>query len=302
VALIEAMSALQVFWFTLGGGEPFARGDVFELMAEATRRNLCIRLTTNGFAVNEDTVRRLENLNVFSVQVSIDGLGRTHDRLRGMTGAFDNAIRTLELFRDAGYTTLATITASNTNIAEIPDIVRYLNRVGVNSVKIGPCVPLGRARQNRFQTDIASGHMRDLSRQMLQLQDQMNGGTALQLDGLFPFLFEPETRKRASAKQKIGPGCSAGVSQVVVSCKGEVYPCPYIRDGSAGNVRYRPLAEIWRNNAYFGPIRNFDPSQITGKCSDCGYRPHQCTGGCRGAAFATYGDLYAEDPNCWRKA
>jgi len=301
VALIEEMAALHVFWFTLGGGEPLARGDVFELISEATDRNLCIRLTTNGFAVTEDTLHRLADLNVFSVQVSIDGHRDTHDRFRRMPGAFDNAIRAIELFRDAGYATLATITASAANVREIPDIVQHLARVGVNSVKIGPCVPLGRARKNRSEIDLSPIQMRELSRQMCLLQEQMDGGTELQLEGLFPFLFETEPKRSATAKPQIGPGCSAGISQVVVSCIGDVFPCPYIREESAGNVRNQSMAEIWRNEEYFGAIRTFDPTQLTGKCKGCYYRPLHCTGGCRGAAFAAYGDLYAEDPNCWRE-
>lgn len=299
-SLIDEMAALRVFWFTLGGGEPLVRDDVYELIAHATERNLCVRLTTNGYAVTEDTLYRLADLNVFSAQISVDGQRETHDRFRRQSGAFDRAIRTLELFQKAGYTTLVTVSASAMNAHEIPDLVRHLAGIGVNSVKIGPCASLGRAVQNRLDLALSTSQMRELSQQMCSLQKQMNSNTTLQLDGLFPFLFEPEPAKATTVDQQLGPGCSAGISQVVVSYDGNVYPCPYIRDKSAGNVRERSLSEIWHNEDYFGPLRTFDPSHLKGKCGTCGYRPQFCTGGCRGAAYAAQGDLYAEDPNCWR--
>lgn len=299
-SLIDEMAALRVFWFTLGGGEPLVRGDVYELIAHATERDLCVRLTTNGFAVTEDTLCRLSDLNVFSVQISVDGQRETHDRFRGRPGAFDRAIQALNLFREAGYTTLVTVSANAMNASEIPDLARYLIEIGVNSVKIGPCASLGRAVENRIDLALSTSQMRELSQQMRLLQDQKNGDTALQLDGLFPFLFEPEPDEAGITDQQCGPGCSAGISQAVVSYDGNVYPCPYIRDKSAGNLREQSLAEIWHNEDYFGPLRTFDPSHLKGKCGTCGYRPQFCTGGCRGAAYAAQGDLYAEDPNCWR--
>jgi radical SAM protein with 4Fe4S-binding SPASM domain len=270
------------------------------LIGHATLRNLCVRLTTNGYAVNAETLRRLADLNVFSVQISVDGHRETHDRFRCRQGAYDRAIRALRLFRDAGYTTLVTISATALNAREIPSLVEDLNGMGVNSVKIGPCAHLGRAVEHQHDLKLSPTQMRTLSREMQDLQGRIDGTMSLQLDGLFPFLFEPEPTETASGEQQCGPGCSAGISQVVVSCQGDVYPCPYIRNVAGGNLRDRSLGEIWHNEQYFAPLRTFDPCHLKGKCATCRYRPTHCTGGCRGAAYAAYGDLYAEDPNCWR--
>jgi radical SAM protein with 4Fe4S-binding SPASM domain len=300
LGLLDQLAALKVFWFTLGGGEPLVRPDVYDLMAHATRLNLCIRLTTNGYAVTPETMERLADVNVFSVQVSLDGMRATHDRLRGQPGAFDRALQALEAFREHGYMILVNTAASAANVEEIPELARLAARIGVTSMKVGPVVPLGRGAQNRDSLGLAPAQLKYLATQMREVESQVRNQMALQLDGLFCFLLEPEPQRRVP-DDGVGPGCSAGVSQVVVTCDGEVYPCPYIRDLSVGSVRRQSLAEIWQSEL-LAPLRQLDRSRLKGKCGGCGYRPSLCTGGCRGAAYAATGDLYAEDPNCWRGA
>jgi len=296
--LIDELAQLHVFSITLGGGEPLVRDDVFELIEYATDKNMAVRLSTNGYAVTRETLRRLADLNVFSVQVSVDGIGDTHDFLRNRPGAFDRAVNALRLFGEAGYYTFMTVTVSALNLNEIPSLVDLALQLGVATFKVAPYVPLGRAVQNDSVLRVSHAAIKDLASTMRQKEQLVGDQIYLQVDGLFPWLFDPEPQHTSQA-DGFGPGCSAGVSQVVVSYNGDVYPCPYMRDRSAGNVRQATLGDIWRNEDYFAPIRMLDRSKIRGKCATCAYRPYYCTGGCRGAALAAYGDLYAEDPNCW---
>ena len=298
-SLIDQLAQLHVFSITMGGGEPLVRKDVFGLIAYATDKNLAVRLSTNGYAVTHETLQRLAGLNVFSAQVSVDGLRDTHDRLRNHSGAFDRAINALELFAEAGYLTFMTVTASALNMHHIPELVDLAVSLGVSTFKVAPYVPLGRAIANASTLRISHADIKQLALAMREKERRLGDQICFQTDGLSPWLFDPEPAQ-ASPSSECGPGCSAGVSQVVVSYDGQVYPCPYIRDRSAGNVNRTHLGDIWRNETYFAPLRNMTRSKVGGKCRDCAYYPLHCSGGCRGAALAVYGDLYAEDPNCWR--
>lgn len=297
-ALIDELAHARVFSITMGGGEPLVRKDVFELIESATEKNMSVRLSTNGYAVTHETLRRLADLNVFSVQVSVDGMRDTHEFLRNRKGAFDRAINALKLFGDAGYHTFMTVTASSLNLDEVPSLVDVAVDLGVSTFKVAPYVPLGRAVQNESRLRISHADIKKLAASMREKEQLAGDRIYLQIDGLFPWLFDPEP-PHASRSGTCGPGCSAGVSQVVVSYDGTVYPCPYMRDESAGNVRQATLRDIWMNEEFFGPLRLFDHNKVGGKCRDCAYHPIHCTGGCRGAALAAHGNLYAEDPNCW---
>jgi MoaA/NifB/PqqE/SkfB family radical SAM enzyme len=111
IHLIDTLAELNIFSITLGGGEPLVREDIFDLIKHCTDKNLCVRLSTNGYNVTAGTIGRLKNLNVFAVQVSIDGLRESHDYLRNRKGAFERAIEALRLFRNAGCHTFMTVTA-----------------------------------------------------------------------------------------------------------------------------------------------------------------------------------------------
>jgi radical SAM protein with 4Fe4S-binding SPASM domain len=299
-ALIEELARLRVFSVTVGGGEPLVRSDLFDLLETITQKNLAARLSTNGYAVTDDTLHRLADLNVFAVQVSIDGLRETHDRFRGRPGAFDRAVGALRLFREAGYHTFLTATATALNVEEMPALLDLALDLGVSTLKLGPYVPLGRATQNRDLLSLSPQQLRELARIMHQRKEETDGRIDLQIDGLFPWLFEPVPTGHECSE--VGPGCSAGTASATVSYDGNVYPCVYMRDTSAGNVRHEPLGDIWRNDSVFGPLRTFDRKRIKNGCQTCAYRATVCRGGCRGAALAATGDLLGRDPNCWLSA
>jgi MoaA/NifB/PqqE/SkfB family radical SAM enzyme len=84
----------------LTGGEPFVRRDLTEIAHVLTNavRPALLHVTTNGFLTDrivafcESRPRRIP-LNLL---VSIDGVGDAHDAIRGRSGAFRKAMRTIE--------------------------------------------------------------------------------------------------------------------------------------------------------------------------------------------------------------
>ena len=62
----------------------------------------------------------------------------------------------------------------------------------------------------------------------------------------------------------------------------------------AGNVRKRPLAEIYRKAPLFRSLR--DAAKLKGRCGACEFR--EVCGGSRARAWAVNGDYLAEDPSC----
>lgn len=90
---------------SLGGyGEPYLRDDIDDVVWSIHER--CPRarlvLVTNGLLperIAEQTRRMPRGV---AVRVSLDGIGPTHDDVRGVPGAFDKAMRTLDLLEDDG--------------------------------------------------------------------------------------------------------------------------------------------------------------------------------------------------------
>ena len=85
----------------LTGGEPFLRSDFVDVVRifQEENRPFWTNISTNGLLPDRivDAVSKmLPTLQgELSVQVSVDGLRETHDRIRGASGSFDKAVTTI---------------------------------------------------------------------------------------------------------------------------------------------------------------------------------------------------------------
>ena len=84
----------------LTGGEPFVRKDLTEIarVAVSALEPALLHVTTNGFLTDRivDFCERRPRTVPLKLLVSIDGVGDTHDVIRGHRGAFHAAMRTIE--------------------------------------------------------------------------------------------------------------------------------------------------------------------------------------------------------------
>ncbi len=88
----------------LSGGEPFMRRDLVDIIALFHENNgvSTINLPTNGMlteridAAMDELLERCPELNVH-LNYSLDGFAPTHDEVRGVKGAFDKTMATMEL-------------------------------------------------------------------------------------------------------------------------------------------------------------------------------------------------------------
>lgn len=106
--MLESAQAkeLTVTWF---GGGPLLAPDVIEnlstrLMALTDERGVTCRaeVITNGFLLTTEIAEMLERARVTELQVTIDGLGVTHDATRHLVGggpSFDRIVKNLSLCR-----------------------------------------------------------------------------------------------------------------------------------------------------------------------------------------------------------
>jgi radical SAM protein with 4Fe4S-binding SPASM domain len=94
-------------------------------------------------------------------------------------------------------------------------------------------------------------------------------------------------------KSRFHRGCLAGLSYCIISPRGKVQPCAYLKM-ELGDVRETPFDEIWAKSPVLERLRTLDYS---GGCGSCGYKG--VCGGCRARAACYHGgDYMAEEPWC----
>ncbi|MBS3821189.1 MAG: hypothetical protein KGY81_05445, partial [Phycisphaerae bacterium] len=130
--------------------EPFLRDDLPDLVAATRRRcrRAVITISTNGLGVDRTvTMMHAIGLDDPSVRlaVSIDGLGAVHDRIRGVAGAFDRAMATVDRLRAEGYSGLRlSMTVTPDNAAEIAAVA---DLAAARELELGVVAAQAAARQ-----------------------------------------------------------------------------------------------------------------------------------------------------------
>jgi radical SAM protein with 4Fe4S-binding SPASM domain len=122
--LFSSMALTDVLNIGLTGGEPFLRRDLVQLCTALYDRFQSAEigvvtnaLLTDKIAEGAAAIMAASPGRSFSVAISLDGYGETHDRVRGVPGNFQKVLQTLDLLKskapDAGVGFSHTVTPSN---------------------------------------------------------------------------------------------------------------------------------------------------------------------------------------------
>jgi len=110
------------------GGEPLLRKDLVEILAFSRSLPLHTSLITNGTLLES----RIDEIAPFIngvVYVSLDGLEKTHDTIRGIDGSFRKALRGINAAKVKVPVTINT-TVMTENVDEIESLVRLAKELG----------------------------------------------------------------------------------------------------------------------------------------------------------------------------
>jgi mycofactocin radical SAM maturase len=302
--LIDSLAMMKVFYINFSGGEPLVRPDIFEILEYASKKSIGIDLLTNGALITKEVISRFENTNIFHVQISLDGIGKTHDAFRGINGSYERAIKAIKLLRDANYGVSISSAVTKQNLDEIPKIIDLAVDLGANLYKTTLFMPAGRGKKNVDDLVLTPHDAKRLAFMMIEKKKEVGDRITISNEEIYPWLTEPSGNSTAGmspAPDSSKVGCTAANSSLYITPDGKIAPCPFLREFTAGNIRKEELKGIWNDSSTFGIFRNIKQGDLKGKCGRCDHLGIRCYGGCRAAAYAHNGDLYAEDPLCWRE-
>jgi hopanoid biosynthesis associated radical SAM protein HpnH len=123
---------------TITGGEPFLYPDIHPLIDEVLRRGKHIYLCTNGLLLSNalDSMRPHPN---FTINVHMDGLEETHDRILERKGTFKIAIAGIRKAKELGFRVCTNTTIfKETSLLEIEMLFSYLTDIGVDGILVAP--------------------------------------------------------------------------------------------------------------------------------------------------------------------
>lgn len=309
-AMIADLAAFGAPVLLFSGGEPLTRPDLVELARYAVERGMRAVISTNGTLLTPLLARELKGVGLSYVGVSLDGTEATHDRFRGVAGAFAAALQGIRTCRDLGIKVGVRFTISRRNAGDVPAIFDLLEREEIPRCCFYHLVYAGRGSR-LIAEDLSPAETRALVDLILErTRDLFDRGLPKEIltvdnhaDG--PYLYlrllreDPRRAAEVLALLEMNGGNSSGHGIGCISWDGEVHPDQFWRGISFGNVRQRPFSALWTDegNPLLMQLKRKGP-HLTGRCAACRWQA-VCGGNFRARAEAATGEIWAPDPACY---
>ena len=293
----DALADLGCEQCNVSGGEPLLRKDWPLICQRLSNRGVRVSLISNGSLLDAATVRRAADHGVSGFALSLDGLQATHDRVRvwhGGDSAFA-AVSTAARVVKTAKLSLAAITHINRwNLGELEAMHAVLREWDADLWQVQLGLPMGRLREIETPYMLQPAELPALAQVLCRLIQSGPRPRIAVTDTIgYYTACEPILRGRNS----VWSGCYAGVLTLGIESNGDVKGCSCLpQEFVAGNVRQRPLAEIWADESRFAYNTDWKEESLTGACATCPYR-RVCRAGCTCLAYSVTGSIY-ENPYC----
>ena len=108
------------------GGEPLLRKDLEDIVAVLDKKTNRLEISTNGY-FTERIVKIAKKYPDITVRVSIEGLPKLNDELRGIENGFDHGLRTILRLKEMGVKDIGFgIVISDRNIKDLLDLYHLM--------------------------------------------------------------------------------------------------------------------------------------------------------------------------------
>ena len=287
--LNEELAELGCNSVSLMGGEPFLRRDWLSIAQSINDLGMNLNFVSNGFTLDR-YIDKISQLEPQVIGISLDGLEKTHDKIRKVKGSFKRAINSIELLRDRGIQTTIITTVSKLNFDDLPKMKNLIFKKGANwQIKIA--MPFG-----NFQREFMLSKEEFYAVALFIASERIkNSFENLPVIGAHCFGYY----------SKFLPGCqewkscSAGISSIGVTSNGGIVGCLSMGNDRLieGNIRERSLKEIWQDPNSFSYNRKFGKNKLGSNCKNCKHGI-KCKGGCNSMS-TTITNKFHNDPYCF---
>ena len=263
----------------LTGGEPMTHPALFDLTAWLREHGIPFALLTNGTLISKREAKQLKAQGVTYVQVSLDGMRRTHDRIRG-EGSFDMAVQGLSCLLQAGIDATVSFTAQSENRKDLPRLARFCRDLGVRKLWFDRVViPAAE------DTEGLSLSPKEAAK-LMKTASHLARRCPVSCQRALQFLYAGGAPYQ----------CRPGQDHLTLLADGTVLACRRL-PLPLGKLPETSLVDIWQTSPLLNELKTH-PAQEG--CRGC---PHEntCRGGAKCIAYAKTGDWRVTDPDCPNK-
>ena len=261
--------------YELSGGEPLLNPHALDFAEMVKASGNTVHILTNGTLIDEKNAESISKV-ADMVKISLDGSSEdVHSATRGKNN-FARVVRAIDFLVNLNVNVIVAMTVTRENRSDIPEMV---SRFGSRLV-LQPLFKAGRGEDKDHLSLTGAEYYEALA----------------SVDGLAPMGMIAKTLE--SVRGRGIRRCALAEREISISETGDIYPCQLLHaeEFRAGNIRERPLAEIYYESPVFNRLRNITVDTL-GKCSTCELR-YICCGACRARDYYEVGSIESVGEFC----
>ena len=286
--------AKRLPYYYITGGDPILHPQFWTLAEKLKTEGIPFAILGNPFHLNEEVCKRLHDCGCRKYQLSLDGLRKTHDRIR-RPGSFDKTLSVIPLLRNAGIDVAIMATVSRWNYKEIGELVDVVVQNKADIFAFARYCPDAESKDTCCSPKEYHEMMDQCWEKFEQYKDS---GTTFNLKDhlwtLFKYekaLFNPDDY---TDDRYVYDGCNCGNCHLTLLSDGAVYASRRM-ESKVGNALTDDLYEL-----FTGPkMDRYRIYEKFEKCSKCELL--RFCRGCPAVAFGYHRNMYAPDPQCWKE-
>jgi pyrroloquinoline quinone biosynthesis protein E len=280
----RALGAVQL---GLSGGEPLARDDLEEIVAEAHRLGFYINLITSGVGLNETRIQALKAAGLDHIQLSFQDSSRQMNDFLSSTRTFELKSKVAALIKKYDYPMVLNVVLHRMNIDHVQEILEMADRMGAEYVELANTQYYGWAWHNREQLLPSREQVERAEEVTRRFRERK--GRPMQIYFVVPDYFERRPKP-----------CMKGLGSIflTIAPDGLALPCHAARmlpGLEFPNVRTSSIESIWFDSQSFNHFRG--DAWMKEPCRSCPEKARDF-GGCRCQAYLFTGDAANADPVC----
>lgn len=247
---IETIKKLPEMYFTnITGGEPFIRDDLKDIVRELLKKSDRIVISTNGFFTDR-IVELCKEFPQVGIRISIEGLEKTNNEIRGLDDGFNRGYTTLKKLVDMGMKDVGFgMTVQDRNAADLVTLYNISDELGMEFATASLHNSFYFVESNNIIKDrlTVAQNFEDLVNRLLDSNSPKKWFRAYFNHGLINYIF---------SQKRLLP-CDMSFDTFFIDPYGDVMPCNGTKEKQVmGNLNRQSWEELW-NSEQAEKVRSF---------------------------------------------
>jgi len=306
----EELNRCSVLGVNIGGGEPFVREDLQELINSVKKNRMRFSIVSNGTLITDEMASFLASTGrCSSVQISIDGSSpESHDHFRG-SGSFNGAVTGLKFLQKQNIPLGVRATIHKMNVYDLENTAHFLlEELKLPSFSTNAASHFGLCKEYADEIQLSVQERTYAMEVLLKLSQKYKNridAAAGPLANAITWNAMEQARKENRSILPDGGylrSCKGVFSKIAIMADGTIVPCVQMKHIELGQVNKDSLKDLWQTHPELTKLRTRRdiPLDSFEFCKDCDYIPY-CKGNCPALAYTITGEENHPSPDACLK-